>query len=72
VGGTVLATGDGTRGCGPVGFRLLVAGRSNPELADALSISPRTASTHVEHILAKLGVATRTEAAARAVRDGLV
>ena len=35
-------------------------------------ISGRTAQTHVTNILAKFGVSTRTEAAARAVRDGLI
>jgi DNA-binding CsgD family transcriptional regulator len=53
-------------------LRLLVEGRSNPEIAAALFVSPRTAETHVTHILAKLGVVSRTEAVAHAVRDGLV
>jgi len=45
-------------------LRLLVAGRSNREIAAALFISPKTASVHVSNILAKLGASSRTEAAA--------
>ncbi|MDF3038272.1 MAG: hypothetical protein K0Q71_978 [Thermomicrobiales bacterium] len=52
-------------------LRQLVAGRTNAEIGAALFISPRTATTHVSHILAKLGVASRTEAAAWAIRHGL-
>ena len=43
---------------------LLADGRSNPEIAQALFISPKTASVHVSNILAKLGVSGRVEAAA--------
>jgi DNA-binding CsgD family transcriptional regulator len=42
----------------------VAAGRTNREIADALYISPRTAGVHVSRILAKLGAATRGEAAA--------
>ncbi|MGW0927127.1 helix-turn-helix transcriptional regulator [Streptomyces sp. NPDC002644] len=51
---------------------LLAAGRSNRQIAERLVISPKTASVHVSNILAKLGVATRGEAAALAHRRGLV
>ena len=47
-------------------LRLVAAGRSNREIAAALVISPKTASVHVSNILAKLGAASRTEAAVKA------
>lgn len=53
-------------------LQLLYAGRSNREIGDELFISERTAQSHVQHILDKLGVNTRTAAAARAVELGLV
>ncbi|MGH2615503.1 MAG: response regulator transcription factor, partial [Thermomicrobiales bacterium] len=52
-------------------LRLLVEGRSDKEIAAALFVSPRTATTHVTSILGKLGVTSRTAAAAVAVRRGL-
>jgi DNA-binding CsgD family transcriptional regulator len=51
---------------------LLVEGRSNREIGAVLFISEKTASSHVTHILDKLGVASRGAAAALAVRGGLV
>jgi DNA-binding NarL/FixJ family response regulator len=50
---------------------LVAAGRSNGQIAQALYISPKTASVHVSNILAKLGVHTRGEAAAVAHRLSL-
>ncbi|MEV0667213.1 ATP-binding protein [Actinomadura luteofluorescens] len=52
-------------------IRLLARGRSNREIAEELVISPKTASVHVSHILAKLGVASRGEAVAAARDRGL-
>jgi DNA-binding CsgD family transcriptional regulator len=49
-------------------LRLVADGRSNPELAARLFISAKTASVHVSNILAKVGVASRGEAAAAAHR----
>ncbi|GAA3031627.1 helix-turn-helix transcriptional regulator [Streptosporangium longisporum] len=51
---------------------LVVAGRSNREIAGELFISVKTVSVHVSNILAKLGVASRGEAAATAHRLQLV
>ncbi|MFI7109739.1 ATP-binding protein [Nonomuraea sp. NPDC050227] len=50
---------------------LIADGLSNRQIAARLHISPSTAGVHVSHILAKLGAATRTEAAAIAFREGL-
>jgi DNA-binding CsgD family transcriptional regulator len=51
---------------------LLVQRLTDKEIAAALSISPRTAMSHVLSILTKLGAANRREAAAIALRLGLV
>jgi DNA-binding CsgD family transcriptional regulator len=50
---------------------LVAAGRSNPQIAAELFISPKTASVHVSNIISKLGVTSRGEAAALAHRLGL-
>ncbi|MBC6469622.1 AAA family ATPase [Actinomadura alba] len=51
-------------------LRLVADGDNNREIAAALFISPKTASVHVSNILAKLEVASRTQAAAIAHREG--
>ncbi len=51
---------------------LIVGGRSNKRIAVELGISEKTVKTHVGHLLAKLDVADRTQAALLAIRDGLV
>lgn len=53
-------------------LRLVAAGRSNPDIADALFVSVRTVRAHVGNILAKLGVTNRTEAATVAIHRRLV
>jgi DNA-binding NarL/FixJ family response regulator len=53
-------------------LRLLAAGLSQKEVAAKLVISPKTVAAHVQHILGKLGVHSRTQAVALAWRHGLV
>jgi DNA-binding NarL/FixJ family response regulator len=53
-------------------LELIAAGRSNKRIAFELGISEKTVKTHVGHLLAKLGVTDRTQAALLAVKDGLV
>jgi DNA-binding CsgD family transcriptional regulator len=49
---------------------LLIEGRSNQQIARHLAITARTVAAHMEHILGKLEVLTRTQAAVRAEREG--
>jgi DNA-binding NarL/FixJ family response regulator len=53
-------------------LQLLARGNSNREIADALTITSHTVKIHVEHILAKLGVSDRTQAAVRAIELGYI
>jgi predicted ATPase/DNA-binding CsgD family transcriptional regulator len=52
-------------------LRLVAEGLTDREIADALSISERTAGNHVQHAMAKIGVESRTAAAVFAVRHHL-
>jgi DNA-binding NarL/FixJ family response regulator len=51
---------------------LIAEGATNKEIANKLVVSENTARNHVSHILSKLGFSRRSEAAAYAVRKGLV
>lgn len=53
-------------------LKQLAQGYTNREIADILSISDRTVSTHVSHILSKMEVDNRVQAAMKAVDDGLI
>jgi DNA-binding NarL/FixJ family response regulator len=53
-------------------LKLLAAGRSNRQIADQCYLSLNTVRTHVQNILVKLGVHSKLEAAAFAMRNGLV
>jgi two-component system nitrate/nitrite response regulator NarL len=50
-------------------LRLLAQGLTQQEIATRLTISPKTVSTHIEHVLTKLGVHSRAQAVALAFRD---
>lgn len=51
---------------------LIAEGLTNGQLAERLYISPKTAAVHVSNILMKLGLSSRAEVAAWAVRHGVV
>ena len=51
---------------------LIVLGQTNREIADTLTLTVSTVKTHVEHLIAKLAVSDRTQAAVRAMELGLV
>jgi DNA-binding NarL/FixJ family response regulator len=53
-------------------LELLTQGQTNREIAQHLTVSRSTVKNHVEHILAKLGVSDRTQAAVRAIELGLL
>jgi DNA-binding NarL/FixJ family response regulator len=50
---------------------LVVEGLSNTAIAERLRLSPQTIKTHVRHIMEKLAVSDRTQAAVKALREGL-
>ncbi|MCA9959030.1 MAG: response regulator transcription factor [Anaerolineales bacterium] len=53
-------------------LQLLAQGASNPQIAEDLFITINTVKTHISHILSKLQVENRTQAAAYAVQKGIV
>ena len=53
-------------------LRLLTQGRRNEDIAAALFISPQTVQTHVRNVLGKLGVHSKLEAVALAVKHGQI
>jgi DNA-binding NarL/FixJ family response regulator len=53
-------------------LRLLTLGLANKEIAVRLVITPKTASSHVEHIYTKIGASNRAQASIFAMRHGLM
>jgi DNA-binding NarL/FixJ family response regulator len=82
VGTASLSSGDSARvqtaGGSPLSqrevdvLRLVVEGLSNQEIAERLCLSIETVKTHMRHIMEKLAVSDRTQAAVKAMREGLV
>ena len=52
-------------------LRHMAGGLTNKQIADAMKISYETVKEHVQHVLGKIGVSDRTQAALWAVRNGL-
>lgn len=53
-------------------LQLLSEGQTNREIAESLVVSPSTVKVHIQHIIGKLGVSDRTQAAVRAAELGLL
>lgn len=53
-------------------LHLVATGASNPQIGARLFVSPRTVSTHIEHILAKMRCVSRAQLAAKAMSEGLL
>ena len=53
-------------------LQALATGASTVEVARELYVSPKTAKNHIAHIYSKLGVSSRTQAIAKALRQGIV
>jgi DNA-binding NarL/FixJ family response regulator len=53
-------------------LRMLAQGTRNDQIASSLFISPQTVQTHIRNVLAKLGVHSKLEAVALAVRHGQI
>ena len=64
------AVGSVCRPASTTWCRLVAEGRSNDEIGAALTIGSKTVETHLARLFERLGVASRTELAARAIREG--
>jgi DNA-binding CsgD family transcriptional regulator len=53
-------------------LRLVAAGKTNPEIAGELTVSRNTVKRHLDNLFAKLGLSSRAEATAYALREGII